>query len=340
MNTKHQTPNTKHQTPNTKLIPSNSILLGNLIVIFIFLLSLASCTKEIIEKTAIEENFELNQLIQRAKSLLAIHNNPTTFRLESGEDLNIESTNQLLEATLNYDFYNEDFEFEFLISDSFEISINKVESDLIAFENYVESYTDLFDFINSKISDTSLFVICDLSVKEIGVENISISAKLITAYPSPISTERSTGACDFNEFDYWYPYDDDGKCDWSPGDFAGLKDGSDRIEQKLPCGYASPICNSGEQLFYYNVEWYYETSFIEPLSLGYRYLFKLDDCFDPELITEIRDGILYRAEQYKPIGKVIKTIDVKAEVLLGEGSSWSYYTKVYYANYTCTQGDN
>ncbi|MBP7399543.1 MAG: hypothetical protein KA954_08150 [Chitinophagales bacterium] len=329
--------NTKHQTPNTKLVWFNSILSSKLFIIFLFVLSLASCTKEIIEKTAIEENFELDQLIQRAKSLSSIHDNPTTFRLESGEDLNVESTNQLLEATLNYDFYSEEFEFEFLISDSFEISINKVESDLIAFENYVESYTDLFDFINSKISDTSLFVICDLSVKEIGVENISISAKLITAYPSPISTERSTGACDFNEFDYWYPMNDDGKCDYSPGDFDGLKDGSDRIEQKLPCGYSSPTCNSGYTKFYYNVSYVWDNRLsgsTPPNDLFYYYD---TDCLTPSDLTEVRDASLYWANYYLPTGKVIKAMDIDYDFLVDYGSDthWNYIIIIYYANYEC-----
>ncbi len=329
--------NTKHQTPNTKLVWFNSILSSKLFIIFLFVLSLASCTKEIIEKTAIEENFELDQLIQRVKSLCSIHDNPTTFRLESGEDLNIESTNQLLEATLNYDFYSEDFEFEFLISDSFEINIHKEESDLIAFANYVESYTDLFDFINSKISDSSQFVICDLSLKEIGVENISISAKLITAYPSPVSSGKSTGVCDFTEFDYWYPLFDDGKCDWSPGDFAGLKDGSDRIEQKLPCGYASPTCGSGYRKFYYNVTWTYEGFLSGSNPPNDVFSFFDTDCLSPEDLTEVRDAALYWANYYLPTGKVIKSIDIDFDLIPSGGSdiTYNYLAFIYYANYDC-----
>jgi hypothetical protein len=146
--------------------------------------------------------------------------------LKSGEaDLTIEEAVWNIEALVNYTYADASAEYETLINDQINITVNLSDSK-VAFYDAVNTYDNIVDSIAVKFnqiqSEEKYLIVVDVSVIETDGETVTFGID------PGIGTDGPPGWFnDFGPTDYWFYGQLDGKCD----QYIGQGIGSDAAEQ-------------------------------------------------------------------------------------------------------------
>lgn len=162
--------------------------------------------------------------------------------------------------------------------------------------------------------------------------------ELVSAIDLSLITGKTSELESWGGTDYWYPALDAGKCGAYVPDYAGIKDGSDRLTYEVYHNISHPDCECGAS-FGVNVT---ELAFYDFVPSGASFVefsYMTDDCIDPTSYSNATTQILNRIVDYRPTGKFEKNVDVFGDFVIFDGfpEAGAFRVGVKYANVICNE---
>lgn len=244
---------------------------------------------------------------------------------------------RLLEATSNYDFYNTVEEYEEYQECRENIVLHFDSLGVVEENELISTYNLIFEKILASLDSMKVLVVNDLIIVDSTSNSYSITINILTATPVISEVGKINVGCEISNEDYWYPCFDQGKCGaMYEGDFYGLKDGHDMLNEKLQCSFEKPNCS--EMMIIYDVvtinyigQLYYFAASDTYIDLP----FNSNDCMGPYYYRGFLNGAIHQINAMKPLGKFVKSGIIDYVTLYPEGSDYIFLGTGRYANYTC-----
>ncbi len=285
-----------------------------------------------------------NQVLLKVRYYSDIHKsfigaNPSSRTTNTFADMNREDALWALEATSNYDYANSYDIVDEIFIDSLKITVENTSENLLNGESLLTAYDQVYNSISEKLNDERVLIVNDMEISNYNEFSTTFRVEIHTGIPLEYAGGKFQAINTFSSSDYWWPFYDQGKCSTYSPDFAGVKDGGDRIGVVLKASWGLPACNGtasfGTDITEVTIEAILPDGFG---GYGYYDLYE-DDCRTPtEMQTEF-DYISPRVVAGRPSGKREKSVDVLESMLfLPEADYGHHVYKIKYANIICTPG--
>jgi hypothetical protein len=321
------------------------------------------CSKEVEQKDT-----EQQKLFQPSEQDLIIEGKILAFKqkldyvrenpnLKSGEeDMTIDEAVWNIEALVNYTYADASAEYENLITDQFNITVN-LNDGKVDYSEVILTYDKIIDSIAVKFnqieSEDKVLIVANVSVVESDGQSVTLGID------PGIGTDGPPGWMnDFGLTDYWLYGQLDGKCDQYIGQGVG-SDAAEQIQFKvnmrrsLPVGHSyftgikNVFCNPFEDLIKYEGTVFCECcSLINPndpnpwnnindMLLFYNYGWgnNYHECIPPNEMNFYLDGleeivynISYDCFSQQLSGKIFISCDLNWNLVYADEEFWIYHT--------------
>lgn len=273
-------------------------LIAALLIIGVAIVSVISCSKTdqekanqkgtithfSPEKSVVEPT--ITKFIQRFEDYKAGYKS-------GGDDIKLGEAIWTLEAGVNYEFLSPKEELADFTSDSItfivDVYIGENNEYYITEENAVNLYGEMLSFTGNQVSpeDVELFV---ADLEAVSVENGQAEMKVTIT-----DGKGNINPYEINSTDYWYPTQDDGKCNGYTYDG---KDASDRIREILNASQAIADYWTDIETFHLIYEISCPCNYEQCFWEGGQY-----DCLSPTEMQEWLDKAICVVNELRPSGK-------------------------------------